>query len=242
MSSLCVITARGGSKRIPRKNIRDFCGKPIIAYSIELALSCGLFDEVMVSTDDVDIAEIAKSYGAAVPFMRSDAASDDYATTRDVLLEVLKEYRGRGIEPDILCCIYPTAPFITVDKLRKAYAALENGADSVMPVVAFGFPPQRGLLVEEGRLACINPEDMMKRSQDLPKVYHDCGQFYFYRVDAFLKGNPLLDGRAAPIVMPDTEVQDIDDESDWVIAEMKYRVMQGEGSKAPSPCGEGVLR
>lgn len=227
MEALCVITARGGSKRIPRKNVRDFCGKPIIAYSIEAALESGLFDEVMVSTDDEEIAQVARGCGAKVPFMRSASTSDDYSTTRDVLLEVLGNYKDRGIEPEILCCIYPTAPFVTPRKLEQAFGALGEGVDCVMPVVAYSFPPQRGLLIDGGRLSCASPEDMPKRSQDLPKVYHDCGQFYFYRVAPYLEANPLIAGRAAPIVMPDAEVQDIDTESDWAIAEMKYRLMVG---------------
>lgn len=227
---LCVITARGGSKRIPRKNIREFCGKPIIAYSIEAALESGLFDEVMVSTDDEEIAGVARLYGAKVPFMRSGDSSGDHATTRDVLLEVLSEYERLGVRPDVLCCVYPTAPFVTAEKLRRAHDLLSEGASQVVPVVAFSFPPQRGLVLRDGRLELAQPECFWSRSQDLEAVYHDCGQFYFYRVQAFLRGAPLLEGEAVPMVLPETEVQDIDNEVDWAIAEMKYRLMV-EGDK-----------
>ena len=144
MSSIAVITARGGSKRIPHKNIKDFCGKPIIAYSIEAALESGLFDEVMVSTDDEEIAEIARVFGASVPFMRSSSTSDDYATTSDVLLEVLDAYESQGRTFDSLCCIYPTAPFVTAGKLHAARSLFEDGADTVLVVTEYSFPPQRG--------------------------------------------------------------------------------------------------
>ncbi len=152
MSSIAIITARGGSKRIPRKNIKDFLGKPIIAYSIEAALGSGVFDEVMVSTDDEEIAEIAKKYGAKVPFFRSEATSNDFATTADVILEVL-DYYNKNLEKtfDHFICIYPTAPFVTADKLKDAYGQFKReDADSLVPVVRFSFPPQRGFKCENG--------------------------------------------------------------------------------------------
>ena len=153
MKRLAIITARGGSKRIPRKNIKEFCGKPILAYSIEAALQSGIFDKVMVSTEDEEIAEVAKRYGAQIPFFRSQEASDDYATTNDVILEVLEEYGKRGETYDLACCIYPTAPFVTSDKLQGAVRALEGSdADTLIPVVAFSYPPQRAMIVKEGRL------------------------------------------------------------------------------------------
>ena len=234
MSSLCVITARGGSKRIPRKNIRDFRGKPVIAYSIEAALESGLFEEVMVSTDDAEIAEVARRYGAEVPFMRSAGNSDDYATTADVLREVLGEYAKRGREFGVLCCIYPTAPFVTAAKLRAAMGLLasDGEADAVMPVAAFSFPPQRGMLLEGGALCFERPENAKARSQDLPKMYHDCGQFYVYRTGAFRRRDPVLEGRVLPLVMPEAEVQDIDNESDWAMAELKYGRMVARGQDA----------
>ena len=159
MKCLAMITDRGGSKRIPRKNIKEFCGKPILAYSITAALECGLFDEVMVSTDDEEIAEVAKQYGARVPFFRSRENADDYSTTRDVALEVIESYGRLGREFDAVCVIYPTAPFITAEILKDAMDKLEEtGADSVLPVVRFGFPPQRGLLIRDGRAAFRWPE------------------------------------------------------------------------------------
>ena len=158
MSRLAIITARGGSKRIPKKNIREFCGKPILAYSIEAALSSGLFDNVMVSTDDTEIAQIAEKYGAEVPFFRSEATSGDFATTNDVLAEVLAEYEKRGMHFDIACCIYPTAPFVTAQKLTSAVEQLEaSDADTLIPVVSFYYPPQRAMVVEQGRLVFNYP-------------------------------------------------------------------------------------
>ena len=158
MKSIAIITARGGSKRIPGKNIKPFLGKPIIAYSIEAALKSGLFDEVMVSTDSEEIADIARAYGANVPFMRSEATSNDYAGTGDVLREVLSEYEKRGQVFDRMCCIYPTAPFVTAEKLRAAAATFENsGADSLTPVVQFSYPPQRAFVIRDGCLLYTSP-------------------------------------------------------------------------------------
>ena len=229
MSSVCVITARGGSKRIPRKNIRDFCGKPIIAYSIEAALESGLFDEVMVSTDDSEIADVALRYGANVPFMRSDSTSGDYATTAEVLIEVLEEYSTRGIIFDFVCCMYPTAPFVTADKLRRAASLMGEGIDSVVPVVRFSFPPQRAFIIEDGELEYSQPECAKMRSQDLRAMYHDCGQFYYVRTDAFQNAGSLVAGVSIPLEMPETEVQDIDCFVDWELAEMKYKRMMSYG-------------
>lgn len=221
---IAVITARGGSKRIPKKNIKEFCGKPILAYSIEAALESHIFDEVMVSTDSQEIADIATSYGASVPFLRSEATSNDYATTNDVLKEVFAEYEKRGMHFDIAVCIYPTAPFITAKKLQDAVQLMEKEkADAVTPVVQFSFPPQRAFVIREDNLRYQFPENAVKRSQDLEPVYHDCGQFYVMKVENVLKGIPA--NKSVPLIMPETEVQDIDNETDWRIAEMKYRVM-----------------
>ncbi len=225
MSSIAIITARGGSKRIPKKNIKEFCGRPIIEYSVQAALLSGVFDEVMVSTDSEEIAQIAREAGASVPFMRSEYTSSDYATTKDVLNEVLTCYAQAGKVFDEMCCIYPTAPFVTAEKLKRAHEELlKTGADSVMPVVQFSYPPQRALVLRDGMLKYQYPENFSKRSQDLEPIYHDCGQFYFYRVSADLSYNT---DSFAPIIVPETEVQDIDNESDWAIAEMKYLLMTG---------------
>jgi len=223
--ALCVITARGGSKRIPRKNIRSFCGKPIIAYSIKAALESGLFDEVMVSTDDEEIASISRSYGASVPFMRSAATSDDYATTTDVLNEVLATYKDGGFKFGVLCCLYATAPLVTAEKLRAAYKLLPKDSDKGVCVVSeFTFPPQRGFVECDGILKYRYPEYASVRSQDLEPMYQDAGQFYFYGTDAFASGVVQPSGFIG-FKVPQTEVQDIDTLIDWRLAEMKYRLM-----------------
>lgn len=220
---LAIITARGGSKRIPRKNIKEFCGKPILYYSIKAAADAGVFDEIMVSTDDEEIAEIARSFGASVPFFRSSETSGDYASTDDVIMEVIKEYQKAGQEFEAFCCIYPTAPFLTGGRLKSAMALLKE-ADSVMPVVPFSYPPQRGLIVnKEGFVERQFPEYAAARSQDLPKIYHDCGQFYACRTIPFLEEGTTDVKRLVPLVLSEMEVQDIDTREDWEIAEIKYR-------------------
>ena len=229
MKHLAIIAARGGSKRIPRKNIKDFCGKPIIAYSIEAALNSGVFDEVMVSTDDEEIAAVAKAYGATVPFYRSEATSNDFATTNDVLLEVLAEYEKRGKQFDAFCCMYPTAPFITADRIKAAMELLVNSdADKVFPVVAFSFPPQRAVVVEEGKLVFRYPEYMYARSQDLEKHYHDAGQFYCFKTADYKKSKSFWTGNILPLELSELEVQDIDNQTDWEIAEMKWNILHNK--------------
>lgn len=222
---LAVITARGGSKRIPRKNIKEFCGKPIIAYSIEAALQSGIFDEVMVSTDDIEIKEVAEKYGAKVPFMRSDETANDMAMTHEVVLEVLEKYKEQGIEFEYVCCIYPTAPFITAQKLRDSLKKLEEDkADTVLPIVAFSFPPQRCFVLREGKVAFKWPENRLVRSQDLEKYYHDSGQYYFMNVNRFLETHNLIMEHTMPIIVDEMEVQDIDNFEDWELAELKYQM------------------
>lgn len=230
MGSIAIITARGGSKRIPRKNVKLFCGKPIITYSIEAALQSGLFEEVMVSTEDEEIARIAGEAGAQVPFMRSSESAGDYASTDDVLLEVLAAYKERGREFDSFCCLYPTAPFVTAEKLKTAMGLLDK-ADSVMPVVPFSFPPQRCMILnEEGELRMKWPEHAKTRSQDLEPYYHDCGQFYCCRTAPFLECKTTDLPHMVPMIMSELEVQDIDNPDDWEIAELKYQKMiAGQG-------------
>ena len=224
--ALAIITARGGSKRIPRKNIKPFLGRPIICYSIEAALGSGSFDEVMVSTDDAEIADIARDSGACVPFMRSAAASDDHASTDDVIAEVLASYASAGRHFDRFCCIYPTAPFITPEKLRTAMGLLDS-AESVLPVVAFSYPPQRCMVIDKnGELRRKFPEYAAARSQDLEKYYHDCGQFYACRTDAFMRGMTTDVDDMVPMILDETEVQDIDSMTDWDIAELKMKMRQ----------------
>lgn len=228
--SIAIITARGGSKRILRKNVRDFCGQPIIVYSIEAALKSNLFQEVMVSTDDGEIADIAIKNGAKVPFMRSADAANDYATTVDVLREVLQEYQQIGRRFEQACCIYPTAPFITAEKLQRAMALLEEGdTEAVVPVTAFSFPPMRGMYIRDGKLTYHHPEYAAMRSQDLETMYHDCGQFYCFKPDILLKRGALITEYTKALVVPEREVQDIDTLEDWTIAEMKYQRMLMQG-------------
>ncbi len=232
MRHLAVITARGGSKRIPGKNIKEFCGKPILAYSIEAALESGLYDEVMVSTDSDAIAEVARQYGATVPFMRSAKTADDHATIRDVLVEVLEEYRKRGRTFDMLSCIFPAAPFVTAGKLRQATAELDSHKDMVgiHPLVAYNVPTQQAISInEKGTMNFHYPEFRNERTQDLPMSYYDPGQYYVYRVEEFLKG-PVDMERLLPIVISETEAQDVDTPTDWMMAEIKYRTfVLGEG-------------
>ncbi|MCM1049135.1 MAG: pseudaminic acid cytidylyltransferase [Clostridiales bacterium] len=224
---IAIITARGGSKRIPHKNIKEFCGRPILSYSIQAAVESGIFDTVMVSTDDKEIADIARKYGAEVPFFRSADTANDYATTNDVLLEVLSEYEKRGECFDIAVCIYPTAPFVTADKLKTAVKQLEESkADTLIPVVSFSYPPQRAMVIENERLIFKNPEYLDSRSQDLTPHYHDVGQFYVFRTEPFRVNRKLMIGDILPFIVSELEVQDIDNQTDWEIAEMKYRLMK----------------
>ena len=226
MKNVAIITARGGSKRIPRKNIREFCGKPILAYSIEAAISSGMFDTVMVSTDDEEIADIARKYGAEVPFLRSEKTSNDFATTNDVLLEVIEEYEKRGTYFDLGCCIYPTAPFVTGERLKEGLERMiASDADSLIPVVDFGYPPQRGMHIVGGSLEPLYPQYLDSRSQDLEKHYHDAGQFYIFRVENYKRIKKLMLGKVLPLPLTEMEVQDIDNEVDWKLAELKYRLI-----------------
>ena len=223
--NLAIIPARGGSKRIPRKNIKDFLGKPIIAYSIEAALKSELFDEVMVSTDDEEIAEIAKKYGAKVPFMRSKENADDYAGTADVLIEVINQYKTQNAKFDYVCCIYPTAPLIKQANLEIAYKMLiDNNLDSVFPIVKFSFPPQRVLKLENDNVYMVNEEYLKARSQDIEPIYHDAGQFYWVNTELMLAEKTLFSKNSNAIILTETEVQDIDNETDWKMAEMKYKL------------------
>jgi N-acylneuraminate cytidylyltransferase len=227
MKNIAIIPARGGSKRIPRKNIRDFMGKPIIAYSIETAMDCGLFDEVMVSTDDTEIATVAKRFGANVPFLRSSENANDFATLADVVFEVIKMYSNDGKRFDAICCILPTAPLIVSKRIEEAYDKLNTeNFDSVFPVVEYSYPILRALEFCEGnKLRMIWPEHMKTRSQDLKKAFHDAGAFYWVRSNALIKEKTLLCKECGAVVMGEMEVQDIDNASDWNYAEIKYKIL-----------------
>lgn len=226
MANVAIITARGGSKRIPRKNIKLFRGKPIIAYSIETALKCGLFDLVMVSTDDDEIADISKSYGAQVPFIRSKQTADDFAGTADVVLEVINDLKANGKQFENACCIYPTAPFISQQTLSEAYDLMvTNKFNSVFPVCPFSYPIQRALEITNSKTTMVWEENLNKRSQDLQTRYHDAGQFYWMNVSAFLKEKKVLTHNTGSTILNELQVQDIDNETDWKIAELKHTLL-----------------
>lgn len=234
MGNLAIIPARGGSKRIPRKNIKDFLGKPIIAYSIEAALECGLFDEVMVSTEDEEIAYIARQYGASLPFLRSAPNADDHATTLDVLKEVETKYRESLRRSfNYICCIYPTAPLINAAQLQEGFKLLKDGdRDAVFPVVAFSYPVWRGLEIIDGKTRMVWPEYAKTRSQDTRKVYHDAGQWYWYQPSRI--SDTLFTDNVASIILQEDEVQDIDSPADWLLAEMKYKLKHSGKGNAKS--------
>ena len=224
MSMLAMIMARGGSKRIPRKNVKEFMGRPMISYAISAALESGVFDEVMVSTEDAEIAEIARRFGASVPFMRSAQTANDTATTRDVVLEVVDAYARRGRRFDSLACLYSCVPFLSGDILRRAYAAfVEENADLLMPVVRYAFPVQRALHVgKDGRMEYREPSEANRRTQDLEPTYHDAGMFYFTKVEAYVAGEIW---HRAYQEIPALCAQDIDTPDDWKLAEIKYRML-----------------
>ena len=219
--NICIIPARGGSKRIPRKNIKNFCGKPIISWSIDAALNCKCFSRVIVSTDDDEIAEISKRYGAEVPFKRSDSLSDDYTGTLPVIKNAINLLEKNNEKVDFICCLYPTAPFIEVNYLEEGFKKLiENNASYSMSVTSFSYPIQRAFkLTKNERLKMFFPENINKRSQDLEKSFHDAGQFYWGKRAAWLKGEEILDQNTVSIYIPRYKVQDIDNEEDWIQAE-----------------------
>ena len=225
MSNVAIITARGGSKRIPRKVIRPFLGRPIMLYSIETALQSGLFDQVMVSTEDDEIAELAQQHGASVPFRRSLATADDYATTADVLHEVIDTFKQHNQTFTYACCLYPTAPFVKPELLQQAFDKLQTGYDCVFPVQRFGFPVQRAVTFADDRLTWLQPEHALTRSQDLQPAYHDAGQFYFFNAAAFQQKGRLLTDNTSGLIIPEMQAQDIDTEEDWQVAELKYQLL-----------------
>ena len=223
MPSLAIIPARGGSKRIPRKNVKKFLGKPIIAYSIQAALESKLFDEVMVSTDDVEIAEIAKQFGASIPFFRSQENSNDFATTFDVIEEVVNEYHKTGKQFEHICCIYPCAPFCSSETLNEAFDLFKKMKfDSVFPVVSYPTPIQRALKIADNKIEMVYPEYGKTRSQDLPATYYDAGQFYWLNTTNVMKSKLIFSDNSGSIILDELHAQDIDNEIDWEIAEIKY--------------------
>lgn len=226
--NLCVIPARGGSKRIPRKNIKEFCGKPMIAWSIEAALKSGCFDQVIVSTDDIEIAAVAKKWGAEVPFMRPAEFSDDHTGTIPVIAHAIRELQRQGQTPDRVCCIYATAPFITAEDIRTGEKKLA-GHDFAFSITSFAFPIQRALrLTRENSVAMFQPDHFNTRSQDLEEAYHDAGQFYWGTASAWLEKRVIFGEHSAPVILPRHRVQDIDTTEDWIRAEWLFKVMQAE--------------
>lgn len=226
MQKIAIIPARGGSKRIPGKNTKDFCGKPLIAYSIMAALESDLFDKVIVSTDSENVAKIARDYGADVPFMRPAELSDDYTGTSAVVVHAIQECQKKGAAPELVCCIYATAPLIQQQYLQQGYRALNEQGDKhyAFSVTEFTFPVQRALVQSDnGGVQPMFPENIGKRSQDLPPAWHDAGQFYWGRTEAFLEHKKVFAPHSIPVMLPHYLVQDIDTPDDWQRAELLYR-------------------
>lgn len=227
MKKIAIIPARGGSKRIPRKNIKKFLGKPILLYSIEAALKSGLFDEVMVSTEDDEIANIAVANGAEVPFRRSKKAANDFTGLAEVVIEVLSEYEKRGIHFDCCCCILPTVPLIESEDLNLAYNELKsNKFDSVYPIVAFSYPILRSLVKDDNGYVKMRWNEYYDcRSQDLEPAYHDSGTFYWMKCDKLKETGKLITSNSGGILFNEIKVQDIDTDTDWKLAELKYKLL-----------------
>ncbi len=225
---LAIIPARGGSKRIPRKNVKLFCGKPMIAWSIDAAHASGLFDHIVVSTDDIEISEVAKAYGAEVPFMRPAALSDDHTGTSPVVAHAIEWYRAQGSMPDPVCCIYATAPFVSTADLQRGLQLLtDSGSDFAFSVTRYTFPIQRAIkLTEEGRVQMFQPAHFNTRSQDLEEAFHDAGQFYWGRAAAWIADKPVFSTIAMPVILPRHRVQDIDTPEDWERAEWMFKALQ----------------
>ncbi|MBT4668525.1 MAG: pseudaminic acid cytidylyltransferase [Lentimicrobiaceae bacterium] len=228
---LCVIPARGGSKRIPRKNIKFFFGQSMIGYSIKAAIASECFDKVIVSTDDQEIAEVAKSFGAEVPFMRPDELANDYTTTIPVIKHAIEWFDDQGQSPSEVCCLYATAPFIQEDSIRRAYKKMkQERADYCFTVTSFAFPIQRAIKITvENRIEMFYPEHFETRSQDLEESYHDAGQFYWGKAEAFKQQKPLFSKGSTPYILSRHLVQDVDTPEDWKRAELMYQVLKKSG-------------
>jgi len=224
---LAVIPARGGSKRIPRKNIKPFCGKPMIAWSIEAALVSGCFDRIIVSTDDAEIAEVARNCGAEAPFLRPPELSDDYTSTIPVIAHAIQWQQQHGESPAEVCCIYATAPFVRIEDLRRGLEVLEqSGCDYAFSVTSYAFPIQRAIrITAANRVEMFDPAHFNTRSQDLEEAWHDAGQFYWGKAEAWLAGKPIFSSDAVPIILPRHRVQDIDTSEDWERAEWMFRAL-----------------
>lgn len=225
MSNIAIITARGGSKRIPRKNIKDFMGKPMLAYAIQAALDSEIFDEVMVSTEDIEIAEIAKKYGASVPFMRSEKTSNDFSTTFDVIDEVITEYKKIEKFFDTFCCIYPCVPFLKAETIKSAYKKMDD-VDAVIPVCKYPVPIEWAMKIKNNMLVPNDKKAQSMRSQDIEPKYFDVGMFYFCKTDKMYEYKSLIPKNTVAYIISEGECQDIDTQEDWAMAEMKYRIIK----------------
>ncbi len=227
MKTIAIITARGGSKRIPKKNIKDFMGKPMLVYAIDACKKSQIFDVVMVSTDSEEIAEIARKEGAEVPFMRSEKTANDFATTYDVLEEVIAEYYKRGKSYDALCCVYPCVPFLTAETLRNAGMTF-SGHESLIPVCKYPVPIEWAMRIDEkGLLHSNDVQAQQMRSQDLKPSYYDVGMFYFVKIEAMRMYKTLYCPDNAAYIIDESECQDIDTPDDWKMAEFKYQLLKG---------------
>jgi len=226
--NIAVIPARGGSKRIPRKNIKDFCGKPMIAWSIDAALQSGCFNRVLVSTDDIEIADIARQHGAEVPFIRPAELSDDHTGTIPVIRHAIEWFIKEGQAPDQVCCIYATAPFISsADILHGLEILISTGSNYAFSVTSYPFPIQRAIrITPKARVEMFNPEHFNTRSQDLEDAYHDAGQFYWGIANAWCAEKTIFGMDSSPVLLPRHRVQDIDTIEDWVRAEWLFKAMQ----------------
>jgi pseudaminic acid cytidylyltransferase len=230
LKKIAIIPARGGSKRIPNKNIKDFFGKPIISYAIEAAMKSGLYDEVMVSTDSDEIASVALKYGAKVPFIRSTENSNDFATTVDVLCEVLEWYEKQNIKFQYATCIYACAPFVNSKVLQDSFEILiKKNCDCVFPILAYSHPIQRALkLSETAKITAFDDSNSNARTQDLDKAFHDAGMFYTFDVDKLFVNKSLRTLNTFAIEIDELHAHDIDTENDWVLAELKYKLFSNE--------------
>lgn len=229
--NIAIIPARGGSKRIPRKNVKSFCGKPMIGWSIEAARQSGCFGRIIVSTDDNGIAQIAQEQGAEVPFMRPVGLADDYTGTQAVIAHAVKTLALD--DTDRVCCLYATAPFVLADDIQRGLQQLdETNASYAFSVTSYAFPIQRAIrITEHGRVSMFQPEHFNTRSQDLEEAWHDAGQFYWAKAASWLISKPMFSSAAVPIKLPRHRVQDIDTPEDWQRAEWMFRAWQKTASK-----------
>lgn len=228
---MAVIPARGGSKRIPGKNIRPFAGKPMLAWTLEAALASGCFDRIVVSTDDEAIARMAQDHGAEVPFLRAASLADDHTPTIPVIADAIRRSQSLGWMPEQVCCLYATAPFLQAGDIRAAMERLlaDSNLDYVFAATAYRYPIQRSLMLDEaGHVAMLYPEHRLTRSQDLVPAYHDAGQFYWGRTSAWLADKAIFSERSSVVLLPGWRVQDIDDENDWKMAEYLHAVLQAQ--------------